>query len=68
MAEHPSRRLALVEPVNLNKFRKAKARAEKEQRAQENRIKHGRTKAEKARDKMQAKQQKDAIDQSKRDD
>ena len=68
MAEHPSRRLALVEPVNLNKFRKAKARAEKEQRAQENRIKHGRTKAEKARDKLQAKQQKDAIDQSKRDD
>lgn len=68
MAEHPSRRLALVEPVNLNKFRKAKARAEKEQRAQENRIKHGRTKAEKARDKMQAKQQKDAIDQNKRDD
>jgi len=58
----------LVEPVNLNKFRKAKARAEKEQRAQENRIKHGRTKAEKARDKLQAKQQKDAIDQSKRDD
>ena len=68
MAEHPSRRLALVEPVNLNKFRKAKARAEKEQRAQENRIKHGRTKAEKARDKLQAKQQKDAIDQNKRDD
>jgi hypothetical protein len=58
----------LVEPVNLNKVRKAKARAEKEQRAQENRIKHGRTKAEKARDKMQVKQQKDAIDQNKRDD
>lgn len=58
----------MVEPVNLNKFRKVKARAEKEQRAQENRIKHGRTKAEKARDKLQAKQQKDAIDQSKRDD
>jgi len=68
MAEHPSRRLDLVEPVNLNKFRKAKARAEKEQRAQENRIKHGRTKAEKARDKLQAKQQKDVVDQSKRDD
>lgn len=58
----------MVEPVNLNKFRKAKARAEKEQRAQENRIKHGRTKAEKARDMLQAKQQKDVVDQSKRDD
>lgn len=68
MAEHTSRRLDLVEPVNLNKFRKAKARAEKEQRAQENRVKHGRTKAERARDKLQAKQQQDAVDQSKRDD
>lgn len=68
MAEHTSRRLGLVEPVNLNKFRKAKARAEKDQRAQENRIKHGRTKAEKARDKLQAKKQQDAVDQSKRDD
>ena len=58
----------MVEPVNLNKFRKAKARAEKEQRAQENRVKHGRTKAERARDKLQAKQQQDAVDQSKRDD
>ena len=68
MAEHTSRRLDLVEPVNLNKFRKAKARAEKEQRAQENRVKHGRTNAERARDKLQAKQQQDAVDQSKRDD
>lgn len=58
----------MVEPINLNKFRKAKARAEKEQRAQENRIKHGRTKAEKARDKLQAKQQDDAVDHSKRED
>ena len=68
MAEHASRRLDLVDPVNLNKFRKAKARAENEQRAQENRVKHGRTKAERARDKLQAKQQQDAVDQSKRDD
>ncbi|MEM9572669.1 MAG: DUF4169 family protein [Pseudomonadota bacterium] len=40
----------MVEPINLNKFRKAKARAEKEQRAQQNRIKFGRTKAEKTQD------------------
>ena len=68
MAEHASRRLDLVDPVNLNKFRKAKARAENEQRAQENRVKYGRTKAEKARDKLQSKQQQDTVDQSKRDD
>jgi len=31
----------MAEVVNLNKFRKAKARTEKEQRAQTNRITHG---------------------------
>lgn len=35
-----------AEIINLNKVRKAKARAEKEQRAEENRVRHGRTKAE----------------------
>ncbi|MEL6415674.1 MAG: DUF4169 family protein [Pseudomonadota bacterium] len=68
MAEFTARRLSLVEPINLNKVRKAKARADKEQRAQENRIKHGRTKAEKARDKLQAEQRKNAVDHTKRED
>jgi hypothetical protein len=36
--------------VNLNKFRKRKAREEKEKRAEVNRRLHGRTKAERARD------------------
>ena len=58
----------MVEPINLNKFRKAKARADREQQAQENRVKYGRTKAEKARDKLQAKKQQDAVDQAKRED
>ena len=58
----------MVEPVNLNKFRKAKARADKEQRAQENRVKHGRTKAEKARDKLESERSKRQIDLSKRDE
>ena len=57
----------MVEPINLNKARKAKARADKEQRAQENRIKFGRTKSEKARDKhLQAKTKTD-FDGKKRD-
>ena len=34
-------------PINLNRFRKAKARAEKDAQAEENRVKFGRTKAEK---------------------
>lgn len=40
----------MSDPVNLNKFRKAKEKAGKEQRAKENRAKFGRTKAEKTLD------------------
>lgn len=32
--------------INLNRYRKAKARAEKERLAAENRVRHGRTRAE----------------------
>jgi hypothetical protein len=45
--------------VNLNKFRKQKAKLEKEQRADTNRRLHGRTKEERARD-LLAKRQLDA--------
>ena len=37
----------MADVVNLNQFRKAKARVDKEKRASENRVKFGRTKAEK---------------------
>jgi len=40
----------MAEIVNLNKLRKAKARAQDESRAEANRIKYGRTKAEKEND------------------
>lgn len=36
--------------VNLNRFRKAKRKAEAEDKAAANRVRHGRTKAERARD------------------
>lgn len=39
--------------VNLNKFRKKKAKLEREKRAEANRRVHGRTKAERARDALQ---------------
>jgi ribosomal protein S2 len=39
--------------VNLNKFRKQKARAEREKQADTNRRLHGRTKAERLRDHAQ---------------
>lgn len=44
----------MSDPVNLNKFRKARAKAEKEQKAKENRAKFGRTKAQKELDKSRA--------------
>jgi hypothetical protein len=37
----------MSEPVNLNKFRKAKARVEKQPQADANAVNFGRTKAEK---------------------
>jgi len=39
--------------VNLNKFRKKKAKLEREKRAETNRRLHGRTKAERAHDALQ---------------
>lgn len=44
----------MSDPVNLNKFRKAKEKAGKEQRAKENREKFGRTKAVKKLDQARA--------------
>lgn len=41
-------------PVNLNRVRKAKARAEAKARADENAVTHGRSKAAKALDKARA--------------
>ncbi len=38
----------MSEPVNLNRFRKAKAKADDKAKAAENRVAFGRTKAEKA--------------------
>jgi len=42
--------------VNLNKFRKQKAKVASEKRAEKNRRWHGRTKAERAREELQKKQ------------
>lgn len=48
--------------VNLNKFRKAKARDEKGQVASTNRVAHGRTKAEKTKDKAERETQQKTVD------
>ncbi|WP_418593979.1 DUF4169 family protein [Ponticoccus sp. (in: a-proteobacteria)] len=44
----------MTQPVNLNRFRKEKARAEKRRAGDENAAKHGRSKAERALDAARA--------------
>jgi hypothetical protein len=48
--------------VNLNKFKKQKAKAARVKQAETNRRLHGRTKAERARDALQKKQLETSVD------
>ena len=54
-------------PVNLNKFRKTKARADNSTRAEANAVKFGRTKAETQAQVSQVKAEADRLDQHKRE-
>ena len=54
-------------PVNLNKFRKAKAKADKTALAEANRAKFGRTKAQKTSDKARVSDAAKHLDGHKRD-
>lgn len=58
----------MADPVNLNRFRKARARADKQARADENAVKFGRTKAEKDIAKARAEKAASRLDQHKRDE
>jgi len=53
--------------INLNRFRKAKKRADKQATAAANRVKYGRTKAEKAKDGAEADKQARTVDGAKRE-
>ncbi len=55
------------EIVNLRKARKAKARVEAAEMAAENRARHGRTLAERARARMEAEQAKRSLDGAKQE-
>lgn len=57
----------MEKPVNLNRFRKDKARAEKKARADQNAVKFGRSKSEKDLDKARISQESRRIDDHKRD-
>ena len=52
----------MAKVVNLNKYRKQKAKAEQVKRAETNRRLHGRTQAERARELLQKQRQQSLID------
>jgi len=58
----------LAAPINLNRARKAKARATDEARAAENRVRFGRSKAEKLSAKVEAERLARMLDQTRRHD
>ena len=55
-------------PINLNRFRKDKARAERKARADENALKFGRTKAQKSKEAAEAQKMRQVLDQHRRDE
>lgn len=57
----------MTAPINLNKARKARARAEQRARADQNAVKFGRTKAEKQQDKAVAAKHDRDLDGHKRE-
>ena len=58
----------MAEIVNLNRTRKAKARAAREAEAAANRAAHGRTKAERARDAAEAAKRRALLDGARLED
>lgn len=57
----------MAEPVNLNRFRKARKRAQERKQAAENRVAFGRTKAERDRDRGEARKTGRELDGKKLD-
>ncbi|HEY0436306.1 MAG TPA: DUF4169 family protein [Phenylobacterium sp.] len=58
----------MAEPINLNKARKVRARADAKREAAENRVRFGRAKAEKAAAELEAERARRAHDQARRED
>jgi hypothetical protein len=57
----------MAEIVSLSKARKAQRRAQQAQDAAENRVRHGRTKAQKANDRRAEERRKALLDSAKRE-
>jgi hypothetical protein len=62
------RELRVAEPINLNKAKKARAAADARRQAAENRVRFGRTKAEKTVSKFEAEKAARAHEERKRED
>ena len=58
----------MVDPINLNKARKAKAAVDAKARAAENRVKFGRAKGETLSVRLEAERARRALDQAKREE
>jgi hypothetical protein len=55
------------EPINFNKAKKARAKADAKSQAAQNRVRFGRTKAEKTVSKLEAEKARRTLDQARRD-
>lgn len=58
---------AMADVVNLNRFRKRKAREAAERHAEENRVRFGRTKTQKLRDAAEAEESQRRLDRLRRE-
>ncbi len=58
----------MTEPINLNKARKARAKADAKTTAAENRVRFGRTKGAKQVSKLEAEKARRALEGKKRED
>lgn len=58
----------MSKPVNLNQYRKQKARADKRARADENAVKFGRSRSEKELEKARRGKEERDLDQHRRDE
>lgn len=58
----------MTKPVNLNRYRKQKMRDEKSTKADQNAVRFGRSKAEKALDQARAEKAKGDLDGHRRDE
>jgi hypothetical protein len=54
--------------VNLNRYRKKRARDDRQKTAEANRVKHGRTKAEKRKERHEREREEAALDAKRHDD